>query len=183
MCLVGHSLGALLSFHASLAAPDVVTCLGAWEPPLPWREEYSSALRDRPSVLGHLEDPEAAAEAFLRSMVGDRLWDRMPSAMRAERRAEGVALVADLQMCRRPEAEVDFHAVVRPTLLGCGAASAERFRWSARHLLEALPDAMLVEVAESQHGAHLSHPTEFAAFAAAARARGTQPGHGSRGEG
>ena len=125
----------------------------------------------------------AAAEAFLRSMVGDRLWDRMPSAMRAERRAEGVALVADLQMCRRPEAEVDFHAVVRPTLLGCGAASAERFRWSARHLLEALPDAMLVEVAESQHGAHLSHPTEFAAFAAAARARGTQPGHGSRGEG
>jgi pimeloyl-ACP methyl ester carboxylesterase len=131
---------------------------------------------ERAAALGRLEDPAAAAEHFLRGMIGEALWDRMPEAMREERRAEGVALVADLELCRLPSAELDFGTIHQPVLVGCGAESAERFRRSAEHLMSELPDAVMVEVAGSTHGVHLSHPAEFGAFIAAARAQGPRPG-------
>jgi pimeloyl-ACP methyl ester carboxylesterase len=172
VCLAGHSLGGLLSLHAAIAAPEVVTCLGAWEPPLPWLDWYVQAVGRKTGGLGRAEDPASAAEHFLRSMIGDRLWERMPSAMREERWAEGEALVADLDLCQHADAAVDFARVTQPVVVGGGEQSSERFRRSSRFLLDELPDAMLVEVAESRHGVHLTHPDEFAAFVAAARARG-----------
>jgi pimeloyl-ACP methyl ester carboxylesterase len=172
VCVVGHSLGGLLALHAAVARPDVISCVGAWEPPMAWFDWYTAGVGERAVAIGRLEDPAAAAEHFLRGMVGDTLWERMPQTMRDERRAEGMALLADLELCRLPSAALDFGTVHQPVLVGCGAESAARFRRSADHLMSHLPDAVLVEVAESSHGVHLSHPAEFGAFIAAARAQG-----------
>ena len=169
--IFGHSLGALVALHTAVVRPDLVAAVGAWEPPLPWFEWYGDSAGTRARDLARSEDPAAAAESFMRMMIGDRIWDRLPRATQDERRAEGQALVADLTLCRRPDARLDPSLVEVPVLVGFGSESPERFRRSAATLMGALPDPMSLEVADASHGVHLSHPTELATFARAAAAR------------
>jgi len=142
-----------------------------WECPMPWMEWYAASPEARPIGRAVVAEGPEAAELFLRAMIGDKLWERMPQAMKDERRAEGSALVADLALCRRPEAAVDFDAVTTPVMVGTGSDSATRFKTSAVTLRDSLPNAMMLEVAGSDHGVHLSHPDEFAAFVRATVAR------------
>ncbi|HKY13912.1 MAG TPA: alpha/beta hydrolase [Microthrixaceae bacterium] len=169
---IGHSLGALICLHLGLARPDLVSAVGAWEPPVPWFDWYAGSVGEKARALAATEDPGEAAELFMRSMITDRLWDRMPSAMKAERRAEGPALLADLELARQADAEVEFAAMTVPVVAGNGSLSAERFRRSAAVVMAEVPDGLLVEVAEAEHGVHLSHPAEFAAFVRATVACG-----------
>ena len=53
------------------------------------------------------DDDAAAAERFFRRMVGDAAWDRLPDEGRAERRADGPALAAELRAIRLSEAPFD----------------------------------------------------------------------------
>ena len=169
--LVGHSLGGLISLHLSVGRPDLVASVGVWESPMPWFDWYASSPEARPIGRAAIAEGPEAAELFLRAMIGDRLWERMPGAMKDERRAESAALVADLALCRRPEARLDFDRVISPVIVGTGSDSAPRFRQSAATMRDSLPNAMMVEVAGAQHGVHLTHPDEFAAFVRATVAR------------
>ena len=45
-------------------------------------------------------DPAAAAERFMRRLIGEARWDALPERTRATRRAEGVALVGELSDLR-----------------------------------------------------------------------------------
>ena len=78
---------------------------------------------------------------------------------------------AFVEVVRRPEAELSFDTVTKPVMVGTGSASAPRFQRSVTTLRDRLPNAMMVEVADSEHGVHLSHPAEFAAFVRASVAR------------
>ena len=91
---VGHSLGGDVVVGAALARPGSFASIGAYEPPMPWLGLPRPDGRPRrPYVPG---DPGDEAEAFFRRMVGDAAWERLPEPARAQRRAEGPALVADL---------------------------------------------------------------------------------------
>jgi pimeloyl-ACP methyl ester carboxylesterase len=169
--VVGHSLGGLISMHAWARRPDLFGAIGVWESPMPWRAWYAASPEARPIGRAAIAEGPEAAEMFLRAMIGDRLWERMPESMKDERRAESGALVADLAMCRRPEAAMDFDQVTVPVMVGTGRDSAARFRQAAMTLRDELPNAMMIEVADAQHGVHLSHPDEFAAFVRATAAR------------
>ena len=113
------------------------------------------------------QGPEAACGTFMRRMVGDRLWDRLPAATRADREAEGVALVGELEDLQRgPPYDPDRIAV--PVLLAYGEHGArhhhdaavvlgERFGVGGNH-----PRAELVEVCGVGHGIHLRQPQALA---------------------
>jgi len=178
LVVVGHSMGGLLALHAGRLHPDRVVSVGAWEPPMPWRAWYlSDAARQASNVASG--DPGDAAEAFLRTMIGERAWERMPQAWRDQRRAEGATLRADLEMTRSAEAVLDFGQLVVPVIAGSGSESPERFRRSAATLVAEAPGAFGIEIDGASHGAHLSHPEEFAAVVRAVASRASD-GHDTR---
>jgi pimeloyl-ACP methyl ester carboxylesterase len=169
--LVGHSLGGDVAMAAALAAPALVSAVGAYEPPLPWMEWWPRRARTAPD-----EDPAAFAEAFFRRVVGDQAWDRLPERTRAARRAEGPTLIAELMALRVDEAPFDIDALRVPIVLGCGEQSLWHHRRAVDAIVEIHPDAEVVDIGGASHGAHRSHPDAFADFVRRVVAAGTAPG-------
>lgn len=157
----GHSLGADIVLATEGRHPGSITAAVVWEPPQPWMPFWpsDSTTREAGSELG----PEDRAEWFMRRMVGDRIWERLPSATRRQRRAEGHTLNAELASLAG-EPVFDPARIRIPVLVGRGGRSRLHQRRAARELAGSLPDAELVEIAEAEHGAHLSHPAEVAAL-------------------
>jgi pimeloyl-ACP methyl ester carboxylesterase len=166
--VVGHSLGGDLALAAAVRRPDAIGALVVYEPPMPWQPWWPTDTAG--GAATRAGDPEAAAEAFMRRMVGDARWERLPARTKADRRAEGVALLADLRAIRS-DAPFELGDVRVPVVVGVGGQSREHQKEAAPKVAAALPDAELVVIDEASHGAHLSHPREFAALVRRALAR------------
>jgi pimeloyl-ACP methyl ester carboxylesterase len=158
--VVGHSYGGDVAIGAAIAAPDVIRAVGAYEPPLPWLAWWPR--RSASSIAN--EDPAEFAEGFFRRVVGDAGWDRLTDQARADRQADGPALVAELADLRGRGAPFDLADLRVPLVLGRGSASVWHHRRAIDALVELVPDSEVIEVPGSAHGAHLSHPDAFAAF-------------------
>lgn len=163
--VVGHSYGGDLALAAAEARPDLVCGVGVFEPPMPWTDwwpttsgGYSIVAQSRAN-----EDPAEIAERFMRRMIGDERWERLPASTRAERRAEGPALIGEI-VDLQAHAGFDPGAITVPVVVARGANGADHHRRSVEHLFSALPDPAMITIEEAGHGAHNSHPDEFAAF-------------------
>jgi pimeloyl-ACP methyl ester carboxylesterase len=104
-----------------------------------------------------------AAEWFLRRMIGDAMWERLPATMRAERRAEGPTLVAEMASVR-PPAPPPFDAAAIPVAVVAvhGSEARPHHVRATGELARSAPRAELQVIAGADHGAHLSHPVELA---------------------
>jgi len=107
--------------------------------------------------------PQDAAEQFMRRMIGDERWERLPSRTRAERRSEGPALLAELGAIRGG-APYDPAALSVPVVSGCGTESKPYHQDAARQLAELAPHGELVVIEGAGHAAQSSHPDAFADF-------------------
>lgn len=155
----GHSYGGDVVLAAGARHPDLLRAALVWEPPQPWLPWWPHASPSGGAGAGM--EPEEQAEWFMRRMVGDRVWDRLPAATRSQRRAEGVALQAEMAAFGAG-APFDPASIVVPVLVGRGGRSRPHQRRAARELAATLPRGELAEVAGADHGAHLSHPGEVA---------------------
>jgi pimeloyl-ACP methyl ester carboxylesterase len=158
--VVGHSYGGDVALGAALAAPGAVGAVGVYEPPLPWLEWWPR--RSASSIAD--EDPAVFAEGFFRRVVGDAGWDRLSEQARADRRADGPALVAELADLRRQAQPFDLAALPQPLVLGRGGQSVWHHRRAIDALAETVPRSEVVEIPGASHGAPLSHPDAFAAL-------------------
>lgn len=159
--VVGHSYGGDVALMAAIERPDVVVAVGAFEAPMPWAPWWPTESAGGAAVAA--PTPEDAAEAFMLKVVGERIWTRLPRATREARRAEGATLLAEMRSIR-DQAPFDPAAVAVPVVAGCGTASERRHQESAARLVEAVADAELHPIEGAGHGAHMSHPADFAAF-------------------
>ncbi|MFM7063343.1 MAG: alpha/beta fold hydrolase, partial [Actinomycetes bacterium] len=162
--LVGHSLGGTVALAAASTGHPSVRAVGTFESPAPWLDPPAAArVGGGALVVARRDGPEAAAEHFFRLMVGDAAWERLGPQFRADRRAEGSALVAELQDLASGRAVVDLSTVTVPVQVGLGAARGDLRRQGVL-LADRLPDAGVVELADAPHGVHLVAPDAFAAF-------------------
>jgi pimeloyl-ACP methyl ester carboxylesterase len=157
--VVGHSFGGTVALVAASREPGLVGGLLLYEPALSWLPWWPETSAGGSAVA--VADPADAAEAFLRRMIGGR-WDTLPARTRADRRAEGPALVAELRSLRAGP-PCDVAAIDLPAVVLRGDRSPEHLRRGAEVLAAWLPRAELLEVAGAGHGGHLSHPDALAA--------------------
>jgi pimeloyl-ACP methyl ester carboxylesterase len=170
--LAGHSFGGVLGLALAERAPELVRAVLAYEAPMMWEPWWP---RDSVGQQASQVDPSDAAEWFLRRMIGDRAWDRLPASMRAERRAEGPTLVAEMRSVRPGSTPpYDPERIGVPVVAAHGGQTKAHHRRAVEELAARVPDSELVVVDGAGHGAHLTHPAAFAELVrrAAARAQG-----------
>jgi pimeloyl-ACP methyl ester carboxylesterase len=166
---VGHSVGGDVVLGAALAEPITLDALGAFEPPMPWigfrrAPSDKDARQGQVSEPGAPKDPGDEAERFFRRMVSAAAWERLSDAGRAGRRADGPALVADF-ISLRGESPFDVRNLAVPAVFGLGGAdTAAHHRDAVKWLGAHVPGATIYEIPGAQHGAHLTHPDNFAGF-------------------
>jgi len=160
--VLGHSLGGLIALAAAARRPDLVTAVGAFEAPMGWRPWWpASSAGGAARDIAATEGPDAAAERFMRRLVGDQRWEALPAGTRAQRRAEGPALLADLA-AMRDGAPFDPARVTVPAVVGYGSATTDRHRRAAVEMAAELPDAELCTIDGAAHNAHDTHSEAFA---------------------
>ncbi len=160
--VVGHSFGALVALVAAQHYRERITSVGCYEPPGRWLawwvEEGGGSGELRPA------DPGEAAEWFMRRMIGSAAWDRLDPETKQLRRREGPAVIGDLE-AGQVGCPYDPSDVVVPAVFAYGAASPPHLRRSAVEQAAEVPGAVVIELPDAAHGAHMSHPDAFAAFA------------------
>ena len=153
--IFGHSMGAIIALMAAERRPDLVHSVLAYEAPLPWEPWWPKTRRDDAEALSAADD----AERFMRRMVGEAIWNRLPPKTRADRRAEGEALRADLQSLSQAQSLFNAEAVCCPVISAAGAETTWWHLQASEELAALLPFGESVVVPGASHGVHLSHPT------------------------
>jgi len=158
----GHSYGGTVALALAQRNPGRLAGVVAYECPLPWMPWWPHDSAGAKAVAG-AADPEAAGEAFMRRMVGDHRWEKLPPSTRAARRAEGATLVAEIAQLRPPHpVPVDLADVHVPVLAARGTEGAAHHHLAADAVAEQVPGASLVVLDGADHGVHLSHPADAA---------------------
>lgn len=172
-CVVaGHSYGAAVGLAAAERRPDLVQAVVSFEGPMPWRDFWpatsggANAVNEVRESLCSGRPADAAigdaAERFLRRHIGDEKWESLPERTREDRRAEGAALLTELSSAREDGAPYDASLIAVPVISARGTESESYLMQGADVLAAEVPGAEHAVIEGANHGAHQSHPAEFA---------------------
>lgn len=151
--VVGHSFGGDVALGLADRHPEAVRACIVYETPLSWYPWWPGSTAGALALDG---DTDGAAERFMRRLIGDDRWDRLPSSTRAARRAEGVAMVGELSALRLGPA-FDTDRVRCPVLALYGEHGADHHRRAMVFLAEQLPDCRAEEIPGARHFGPNSH--------------------------
>jgi pimeloyl-ACP methyl ester carboxylesterase len=168
--LAGHSLGGVICLALAERSPVQVRAVVAYEAPMMWEPWWPAGTAGATALAttagrggGGDGDPGDAAEAFMRRMLGDARWSRLPSHVRAERRAEGPTLLAELRTVHHPAlAPYRPERLTVPVVAAFGSETQPQHRRAAEDLARRAPHGVLEMIDGAGHGAHLTHPKAFA---------------------
>lgn len=157
--LFGHSYGGNVALATAARHPALVRAVVTYETPLSWLPWWPGSDRRTPRTP---QPPEVAAERFMRRMVGDGVWERLPASVQRERRAEGETLIAEMTdlVDRPPWREED---ITVPVVAMYGARTADHHRAGAEYLADRLSGAPAVVVAGAGHNGPYTTPAPVAA--------------------
>ncbi len=158
--VVGHSFGGNVALGLAARRPDLVAAVVVYETPLSWLDWWPDNSAGAAAMAA--DDPGDAAEAFMRRLVGDAVWERLPAPKRAERRAEGAAMVGELADLRR-RAPWDGSEIDVPVLALRGEHARPHHRTAAEHLPTMIPRCRVALVAGAGHAGPHTHPDAVAA--------------------
>lgn len=163
--LVGSSFGAVIALEVMRRYPTLVSGALLIEPPMAASDHAAVApatFLEELDALAARAGGEAAAEAFLRAVLGEAAFTRMPRSYRErclklwpQIRADSIALAA-----YRPR-YAELALVEVPTVLLGGERSAAYFRPTLEALAATLPRARFEEV---KGAGHMLHAEAFRSF-------------------
>ncbi len=163
--VVGSSFGAAVVLELARHAPPWLAGMVLLEPPLPPSDhapDAQGALLLELDRLAAAEGPPAAAERFLRTVLGDAAWGRLPRAFQDRSRGFWPQIRGD---CHALAAyRVDYGslgAIATPALLLAGERSAPYFRPTIDALVGALPGARMAVVPAAGHMMQAQAPRAF----------------------
>jgi pimeloyl-ACP methyl ester carboxylesterase len=164
--VVGSSFGAVVALELARRYPARALGLVLIEPPMGPSDEAPSAPAGWLAGLDQVataEGPAAAAERFLRAVLGDEPFERMPRAFQDRARARWDEIRADCAalIAYRP-GYATLGEVGAPTLLLGGVRSAPSFAATLDALAAALPRARRERVAGAGHMLHAEAHRRFA---------------------
>lgn len=157
--LVGHSFGGQVALSTAAHHPDLVAGVAVYESPLSWQPWWPSNSAGSRAVAQRSE-PEQAAEAFMRRMIGDARWEALPERTRETRLLEGRAMVGELADLRL-HAPWEPHQLTMPIAAGIGSRCSEHQRQGMTWLAGHVAGATLVELDGCGHDAPARHPEQF----------------------
>jgi esterase len=157
--LIGRSYGGAVALGAALRRPDLVRALVLLEPGdvtldgqlAAWEEPLTQAVEAAAGA-----DPATAAEAMIRSVLGDEAWESLPPEWQGMFASNSPAVLAEVRGKRLEVSRRDLARLAIPTLLVVGEASTPAFAQLARTLADAIPGSRVVNVA----GGHIVDPAE-----------------------
>jgi pimeloyl-ACP methyl ester carboxylesterase len=150
----GHSFGGNVALGLAARRPEAVRAVVVYETPLSWLDWWPGTTAGA-AAMG-VDDPGDAAEAFMRRLVGDAVWERLPQSKRDERRGEGAAMVAELADLRR-RAPWAADRVTVPVLALHGERCRPHHRAAMESLAAMLADCRSVMVPEAGHAGPHTH--------------------------
>jgi pimeloyl-ACP methyl ester carboxylesterase len=156
----GHSFGGNVALALASRRPELVRAVVVYETPLSWLDWWPGSTAGAAAMA--VDDPGDAAEAFMRRLVGDAVWERLPPSKQAERRAEGAAMVAELADLRR-RAPWDGRRLDVPVLALHGEHARSHHRAAMEGLADLIPGCRSATVAGAGHAGPHTHADAVAA--------------------
>lgn len=160
--LVGHSFGGNVALAFAERHPGSVDAVVVYETPLSWRAWWPGDSAGADAVAWRA-DPPAAAERFMRRLISDDRWERLPASTREARRREGTAMVGELLALRSAPAWSGERIGV-PVLAMHGEHGADHHGRGAAAIAAEIPGAELSVLAGGRHPGPNTHPDEVAAI-------------------
>jgi pimeloyl-ACP methyl ester carboxylesterase len=157
----GHSYGGNVALALADRHPALVTAVAVYETPLPWVDWWPDTSAGSQAVADGTP-PDEAAEQFMRRMIGDARWERLPGRTRAARRAEGAAMIAELVDIDQ-RAPWDPARIEVPAVSMRGSDGRPHHRGSSDHLARVLADCPIVTIEGARHFGPNTHPDAVAA--------------------
>lgn len=149
--VVGHSYGGNIALATAEQNPSLVAGVLIYETPLSWEPWWPGTTAGAVAIRA-AGQPEEAAEAFMRRIIGVERWEALPERTRATRRAEGVALVEELADLRehQPWHEDQIHV---PVVVGCGTRGAAHHKQGMELVASTMAGAEFVVLEGCGHAA------------------------------
>jgi pimeloyl-ACP methyl ester carboxylesterase len=160
--VIGHSLGGVITLTAAARRPDIIQSVGVYESPMPWLDWWPSSTAGA-RTFAEDGDPAAAAESFMRYLSGDQAWEMLPMKTQQQRKAEGPALKADLQMLHNTAAPFEASEVTVPVAVAGGTLTQDHHKQGCEAMAK-LFNTEVQWIDGAGHGGHMSHPGPFAQF-------------------
>lgn len=143
----GHSFGGHVALGLAERYPHLIAAAAVYETPMAWQPWWPGDTAGGRAIG---TDPAEAGEAFMRRLVGDDKWDRLPSATKTARRAEGTALLGELADLRTGQPWAGDRIAV-PVLAMAGERARPHHARGMEWLAEELDDCSTAVVAGAGH--------------------------------
>jgi pimeloyl-ACP methyl ester carboxylesterase len=162
----GSSFGAVICLELARQRPERVRGMVLCEPPLPPDDDAPGApagMLEELDAIAAEHGGEAAAEKFLRTVLGDPAFERMPRLFQARATAQWPAIRSDCHALGRYRVRyAELPRIDVPALLLAGERSAGYFRPTVEALAAALPRARLETLTGAGHMMHADAHRSFA---------------------